>query len=218
MTHTTGWLKTTHIYHLTVGKVRSQFQRGKVKVSTVAFLLGNPSLAFFQLLHVFPVGPRHSILHYHQFLLSLWLSLQGLSDYTGLTQMCVLSCFSRVRLFMTCSLPGSSVQGILPRQEYWSGCHTLLQGDLPDPGIKPASLMSPALGGGFFTTSTTWEAQIITQIIQHNLFNPHSVTPAKSFLSQKVTLTSSGHQNMDTFWGGNHHSAYLSFYCTANGQ
>ena len=31
-------------------------------------------------------------------------------------------------------------------------------GDLPDPGIKPASLASPALAGGFFTTSTTWEA------------------------------------------------------------
>ena len=32
------------------------------------------------------------------------------------------------------------------------GCHALL------PGIEPASLTSPALAGGFFTTSTTWEA------------------------------------------------------------
>ena len=31
-------------------------------------------------------------------------------------------------------------------------------GDLPDPGIEPTSLMSPALAGGFFTTSATWEA------------------------------------------------------------
>jgi len=31
-------------------------------------------------------------------------------------------------------------------------------GDLPDPGIKPMSLMSPALVGGLFTTSDTWEA------------------------------------------------------------
>ena len=30
--------------------------------------------------------------------------------------------------------------------------------DLPHPEIEPASLMSPALAGGFFTTSTTWEA------------------------------------------------------------
>ena len=31
-------------------------------------------------------------------------------------------------------------------------------GDLPDPGIEPASLMSHALAEGFFTTSATWEA------------------------------------------------------------
>ena len=30
--------------------------------------------------------------------------------------------------------------------------------DLPHPGIEPASLMSPALAGGFFTSSATWEA------------------------------------------------------------
>ena len=30
-------------------------------------------------------------------------------------------------------------------------------GDLPDPGMEPTSLMSPALAGGFFTTSATWE-------------------------------------------------------------
>ena len=32
--------------------------------------------------------------------------------------------------------------------------------NLPDPGIKPTSLTSPALAGRFFTTSTTWEAYI----------------------------------------------------------
>ena len=31
-------------------------------------------------------------------------------------------------------------------------------GDLSDPGIEPASLVSPALAGGFFTTSATREA------------------------------------------------------------
>jgi len=34
------------------------------------------------------------------------------------------------------------------RQEYWSGLPCPPPGDLPDPGIKPASLMSPALAGG----------------------------------------------------------------------
>ncbi|KAM7230968.1 hypothetical protein CapIbe_018458, partial [Capra ibex] len=31
------------------------------------------------------------------------------------------------------------------RQEYWSGLPFPSPGDLPDPGIDPASLMSPAL-------------------------------------------------------------------------
>ena len=39
------------------------------------------------------------------------------------------------------------------RQEYLSGLPCPPPGDLPDPGI-----MSPALTGGFFTTSTTWES------------------------------------------------------------
>ena len=31
----------------------------------------------------------------------------------------------------------------------------------PPPGIEPESLTSPALAGGFFTTSTTWEAHLL---------------------------------------------------------
>ena len=73
---------------------------------------------------------------------------------------CILSRFSCVHLFATpveCSPPGSSVHEIF-RQEYWSGLPCPPPGDLPDPGIKPASLMSPVLAGGFFITGTTWEA------------------------------------------------------------
>ena len=44
------------------------------------------------------------------------------------------------------------------RQEYWSGLPCLPPEELPDPGIEPASLMSPALAGRLFTTSATWEA------------------------------------------------------------
>ena len=32
-------------------------------------------------------------------------------------------------------------------------------GNLSNPGIEPASLMAPALVGGFFTHSATWEAK-----------------------------------------------------------
>ena len=52
---------------------------------------------------------------------------------------------------LDCSLPGSSVHGILG-EEYWSGLQFSSPGDLPKPGIKPVSLMSPALAGEFFTT------------------------------------------------------------------
>ena len=43
---------------------------------------------------------------------------------------------------MEYSLPGSSVHGDSPGKNTGVGCHALLQGDLPDPGIKPGS---PAL-------------------------------------------------------------------------
>ena len=44
------------------------------------------------------------------------------------------------------------------RQGYWSGLACPPPGSLPDLGIQPMSFMSPALAGGFFTTSATWEA------------------------------------------------------------
>ena len=44
------------------------------------------------------------------------------------------------------------------RREHWSGLPFPSPGDLPDLGIKPVSLASPALTGGFFTTTATWEA------------------------------------------------------------
>ena len=58
---------------------------------------------------------------------------------------------------MDWSPPGSLSIGF-SRQEPWSGLPCPPPGDLPDPGIDPVSLMSPALAGVFFTTSTTWEA------------------------------------------------------------
>ena len=41
------------------------------------------------------------------------------------------------------------------RPEYWSGLPFAPLGDLPDSGLKPVSLTSPALAGRFFTTSAT---------------------------------------------------------------
>ena len=45
------------------------------------------------------------------------------------------------------------------RQEYRSGLPFPFPGYLPNRGIEPMSLMSPALVGEFFTTGATWEAQ-----------------------------------------------------------
>ena len=47
-------------------------------------------------------------------------------------------------------------------REYWSGSPCPPPGDLPGPGIEPVSLTSPALAGGFFTSSAT-------NVIRHNL-------------------------------------------------
>ena len=54
-----------------------------------------------------------------------------------------------------------------PKQEYWSGLPYPPPGDLPDPGIEPASLTSPALAGGFFTTSAPWETLILVLVNSH---------------------------------------------------
>ena len=43
------------------------------------------------------------------------------------------------------------------REEYWSGLPCPPPRDLPNPGIEPESLASPALAGRFFTTGVTWE-------------------------------------------------------------
>ena len=53
---------------------------------------------------------------------------------------------------MDCSPPGSPLSKGFSRQDYWSGLPYPLPGDLPDLGIKPASLSSVALEGGFLIT------------------------------------------------------------------
>ena len=62
-----------------------------------------------------------------------------------LPRICVLSCFSRVRL---CATTWTITRKIplsmgLSRQEYWTGWPCPPPGDLPDPGIKSASLCLP---------------------------------------------------------------------------
>ena len=73
----------------------------------------------------------------------------------------VLSHFSRVRLFVTSWTVAHQTPLSMgfSRQDYWSGLPCPLLGDLPDPGIVPMSLVSPALVGRFFTISAPWEVR-----------------------------------------------------------
>ena len=88
---------------------------------------------------------------------SIFITLKNKLNKT-FREVCAQSCPTRYDP-MAGSPPGSSVHGI-PQQEYWSGLACPPPGNLPDPGIKPTSLASPALAGRFFTTSATWEACI----------------------------------------------------------
>ena len=90
--------------------------------------------------------------------------------------MCACCCFSPVRLFVTpwtakllCpwNSPGKNMG------EYWLPCPS--PRDLPNPGIEPASLTSPALAGVFFTTSTTWEAPRGSPIHDYCLKNTYLI-------------------------------------------
>ena len=61
---------------------------------------------------------------------------------------------------MDCNLPGSSVHGILQaRVLKWVA--TPSSRGSSRTSIEPTSLMSPAWGGYFFTSSATWEAHIL---------------------------------------------------------
>ena len=59
---------------------------------------------------------------------------------------------------MDYSPPGSTVHGILQARILEWVAMLSLQGDPANSGVKPESLTSPALAGGFFSTSAAWEA------------------------------------------------------------
>ena len=60
----------------------------------------------------------------------------------GHMRVCVLSRVSRIWLYdpMDYSPPGSYVYGDSPGKTSEWGCHAFLQGNLPDPGIKPSPM------------------------------------------------------------------------------
>ena len=82
----------------------------------------------------------------------------------------MLSHFSCVLLFVFLGTTGfqAPLSMGFSSQEYWSELPLSPPGDLPDPGIKPESLMSPTLAGGFFTTSATWGTHVHTHTLLNN--------------------------------------------------
>ena len=105
----------------------------------------------------------------------LWLAWPKIHawKYDGM-KTCVCTCtqsLSHIRLFVTpwtvAHLAPLSMR--LSRQEYWGGLSFPPPGDLPFPGMKGTSLVSPALAVGFFITSTTWKARMKTWMILMNL-------------------------------------------------
>ena len=78
-----------------------------------------------------------------------WLTLLCMHD--TLLQLCLTLCDPIARQ--------APLSMGFSRQEYWSELPCPSTGNLPDPGIKPVSLMSPALAGRFFTTGPPGKSQ-----------------------------------------------------------
>ena len=72
---------------------------------------------------------------------------------------------------MECGTPGSSVHGIF-QARILDWVVISYSGDLPDQGVKPTSLTSPTLGGGFLTTMPPGKLQIYPQLFTNTLCNP----------------------------------------------
>ena len=114
----------------------------------------------------------------------------------GLTHACMLSCSSHVRLFETpwTVAHQSPLSMGFSRQEYWSRLPCSPPGTLPDPRIEPASPVSPALAGGFFTTSATWEAPASPSLRifppKNEISLPYSPSVSYTFILLRETLAS----------------------------
>ena len=93
---------------------------------------------------------------------------------------CALSRIGHVQLF---AIPWSIARQAplsmgFSRQEQWNGLSFPILGYLPDPEIESASLMSPALADGFFTTEATGETyKAILSLASHLPPSPLQAPP-----------------------------------------
>jgi len=105
---------------------------------------------------------------------------------------------------LDCSPPGSSVHGIFQARllEWVAVCPP--PGDLPDPGIESKVLMSPALAGGLFSTSTTWkipfcfsQVRVLEVRVWHNNEVGRKWVPKTGSIQAKLTIRQGGGENFD---------------------
>ena len=105
---------------------------------------------------------------------------------------------SHVRLFVILwTVAHQAPQSMkLSRQEFWSGLPFPPQGDLPDSGIEPASLVSPALAGRLLATAPagkpTWHMVVVQSLGHVRLCSPRgcSMPGVLSFtVSQRLPWT-----------------------------
>ena len=100
----------------------------------------------------------------YMYMVNIWIyhkySKTSLAFTLNFKEYSMLSSFSPVWLFVTPKTVAHQAPLSMgcSWQEYWSGLPCPPPGDLPNPGIETASLMSAALAGRFFTTSASWEA------------------------------------------------------------
>ena len=123
---------------------------------------------------------------------------------------CMLSHFIHFWLFVTLWTVAhqAPLSMEFSSQEYWSGLPFPTPGDLPDPGIEPTCVTSPALVGCLFTTSATWEAptkldsilksRAITLLTKVHIVKA-MVFPAVMYRCASWTIKKVEHQRTDVF-------------------
>ena len=77
---------------------------------------------------------------------------------------CEVTCLVQLFAILWTLVCQTVLSMVFSRQEYWSGLPFPPLGSLPEPEIKPASLVSLALARMLFTISTTWEAILLLYV------------------------------------------------------
>ena len=100
---------------------------------------------------------------------------------------------------MDYSPPDSSVHGTFQARILEVVAISYSKGSSPAPGIEPKHLTSPALAGGFFTTSTSWEAYCISENVRGPVVCSMLIYPLQGE-AQVIVHTSSPFRKRPSSW------------------